>query len=431
VNARKQLLLLHTPSTSSVQPISASITYMNTSTTNNLGADGMTWAQAKPGLFIVDAYGNYIMYVQEYSTGHTFVFSNDGGITWQDNTGNTNNAQNAPTEAFLTRGTMAYDSINDVIWVLSATLGEGILIRRFTFNRDVDSNISAINRTYGTGAIIDATASVGFPWIVWTNTGNQGTLIVSWRSDTSILAGFIDLGSDYTRVNTLSNWEALDGGTAFTTVAASTADGLAVSYKTSGAHSQSLWFCFPMITGAFWKWCRYDYSAGTWSVSQAATNLTTLDNGNGGYNLKYQLPTSFVFIGDSAFIGVPLWKDSTDGDTWRAVKIADDDSVSVVDAYSAGGTHSYAPTGDIYATTNKVIVAYIKTGAGSEYYYVKIYDTSLVQIGDEELIFDSAPVDIPLLVYDTGGTILTAFRDSVNTPTPPYHGWFGTITGLI
>ena len=42
------------------------------------------------------------------------------------------------------------------------------------------------------------------------------------------------------------------------------------------------------------------------------------------------------------------------------------------------------------------------------------------------------PVDIPLLAsqsrYGSPPKLLMVFRDTTNTPQPPYHGWAGTLT---
>src|SRR5687768_15250749 len=75
---------------------------LDTTATNNFGPDGMNWAQAWP--ICMDEYGKLILMCQtDAGGGLIFVYSNDSGLTWEDNTGNTNNAQDSPFEAAITR----------------------------------------------------------------------------------------------------------------------------------------------------------------------------------------------------------------------------------------------------------------------------------------------------------------------------------------
>ena len=83
----------------------------------------------------------------------------------------------------------------------------------------------------------------------------------------------------------------------------------------------------------------------------------------------------------------------------------------------------------VEAPTPKAVVAYIKTQ--TQHIFVRLYDGTQASTPEIEA-FGAAPVDIPLLAsqsrYGSPPKLLMVFRDTINTPQPPYHGWAGTLT---
>jgi hypothetical protein len=153
-----------------------------------------------------------------------------------------------------------------------------------------------------------------------------------------------------------------------------------------------------------------------------------------GYTLKSQLGSRPVEDAsrDLVYFGFASWKDDSAGDTWSfaAVDAAHDDQVAqLVDVYSAGGAHSYAPGGDLAFddASGLLVVAHITTGAQAA--IVRLYDRG--QVRQEIEAFRQAPVDLPLLASQTRvgapARLLMVFRDTINTPDPPYHGWAGAL----
>jgi hypothetical protein len=114
-----------------------------------------------------------------------------------------------------------------------------------------------------------------------------------------------------------------------------------------------------------------------------------------------------------------------------ATDAAHDDRLGpIVDVYSAGGAHSYAPDGDLTfdPVSARLVVAYITTK--QQQIGIRLYDGDTPKSELEP--FGDTPADIPLLApqarYGSPARLLIVFRDTVRTPNPPYHGWAGTVT---
>jgi hypothetical protein len=106
------------------------------------------------------------------------------------------------------------------------------------------------------------------------------------------------------------------------------------------------------------------------------------------------------------------------------------DQVTVAEVYSAGGAHSYAPSGDIAwdKGQRRLVVAYCVTG--TQAVLLQGYD-GMAAAGEAVVAFDAAPADIPFLLEGVsasdGVRVPLLLRDTVHTPVEPYHGWYGTL----
>jgi hypothetical protein len=82
-------------------------------------------------------------------------------------------------------------------------------------------------------------------------------------------------------------------------------------------------------------------------------------------------------------VGMATWKDNTSGDTWGFARIADStETVTLVDVYSAGGAHSYAPTGHLALDPAKglLVVSYVKTT--TQFAFVQAFAGTTPKIGE-------------------------------------------------
>jgi hypothetical protein len=211
--------------------------------------------------------------------------------------------------------------------------------------------------------------------------------------------------------------------------------------KRAGTNAGDLYlFYHDGDTPGEWDFRRMMWSAATgdWSAGMGALTLISPVHRAGsksGYNLSQQLGSRPVEdpIGDRLYFGFANWKDDTSGDTWSFAEIvpgANDMVGPIVDVYSAGGPHSYAPSGDLAFDTasGQLIVSYVKTG--DQHAFVRLYARGS-PAGDEISVFDQAPVDIPLLAeqprYGAPPRLLMVFRDTSGPANGPYHGWAGAL----
>ncbi len=424
-----------------------------TSDSADCSADCLTWSQAPP--WVVDKYGKFILNTQN-RTGPTthFAFSNDNGSTW---------TQSADGYGFLTRASMAYDSIDDVLHLVwSATdANDGIIYRRYSITRDGSNNITSIQRMdLGVNLQLDTSASRSFdhPIAIWKDDGSaHGSLVAIWAKSGSNLAEVRASMRQLSMTDAdgvAGNWVALDGtGDTFSTdppaveadkIYGSTTTGSAgVAAKIrggEGAHKNDLYF-FASVdisgggTSAILAY-RMVWSSGSSNWSGGTTSLGTvgqINQSGGGYSLKYQLISKPVIdtTNDRLYIAWPRWKDGGDGDTVSFAYLDSSDNISsVTDVYSALGTHSYAPAMDIsYDNTGQLLyIAYITSttnGANGSILY-KTYDGSTLS---SSTTFYTSPggsagedgsADIPLMMDDrlsVNDRIYMTFR--VNGALPP------------
>ncbi|MEO7911886.1 MAG: hypothetical protein ABIV47_19750 [Roseiflexaceae bacterium] len=437
----------------------------DTPTTNDLTQDGQSWSQASP--ILIDAYGKLIVPSQRLNNGNKsniFVFSNDSGRTWHDN--------NAMSEAFIERGTAAYDAKNDVIHMLwiGTSADDGVFYRRYAPRRDASKNITAIDRANDKSLILDRrqTGDMFYQHPVLLHMtddsfGANGALLAIWsvrqgsgKLGNEIRASLCILKDKADACEQAASWSAPAGVSTsslesaplvgYTALVANRTASIAYASalrKRAGTNAGDVYLFYHDGAGDgtgswIFQRMRWDNTTQRWNGLTAAATIALQQRAghDTGYNLKQQLGSRPVEdpAHDRIYFGFANWKDDHDGDTWSftVVDAAHDDALNpIVDVYSAGGAHSYAPTGDITFddTSARLVVSYIETK--TQHVYVRLYDGEAATSA-ALLAFDRAPVDIPLLAWPAraGATnkLLMIFRDTINTPNPPYHGWAGTVT---
>lgn len=441
----------------------ATFAYQNTTVTNDLSADGYSWANARP--IMADQYGKLIVLAQRNNSGgktHTFVYSNDGGATWSDS---------AVASGSLDRGTAVYDSVNDLVHVLwsAAAATDGIIYRRYSFTRDGSQNITGISQVAGVNLQLDfqnaGTMSYQHPQLLWLNDagfGANGALLAVWSarnaggvSNKNEIRASMRVLSNSAADNTAGNWAApvaadstsIDQSpqVAYSALVVNNAVGIAypsIGRKATGTHALDVYLCYHdgsnTATSGVWRWRRLRWNSGAnnWSTGLTTdTLITNVQRGGAdtGYSLKNQLG-SFVHqdtANDRMLFGLATWKSNADGDTWGYVGINGDDSLtSLVDAYSSGGAHSFAPTGDLCydAVGQRIVVSWLTSGA--EYVQVRLY-AGLAPAGSVITAYSAVSpsgADIPLLYPRRSGKLLMLFRDRVDqVGAPLYRGLFGSL----
>lgn len=436
-------------------PISAEGTYANIGTADGAdgSADAINFSQGK--VWTIDQYGKYI-WITQLRTGPTshWAWSNDNGTNW---------TQGSESYSALVRGSVAYDSINDklhVIW--SATdSNDGIIYRRYGISRDGSNNITAISRedAGNVNLQIDTTSSrtLEQPAAIWLNDGStNGSLITVWtKRGTSMteIRGSMRQLSLSAADGVAANWKAIDGTTdTFSTdppaveadkIYGSTTNGSAIASMIirggASAKKDDLYVFVAENVGANSRMISYraSWNSGSknWSNGwQSPVVVGQLNNGGGGYNLKFQLLTQPVLdsANDRLYIGWPRWKDNTSGDTNSIAYLNTSDTPSsTIDVYSANGTHSYAPTLDLSydSTSEKIYISYVESTTNGDNGSIdyKTYDGSSLS---SETRFYTSPggsagangsADIPILYQGRqNGRLLFAFR--VNGALPPTGG---------
>lgn len=443
---KKLLLLLDNEQVGVILPAfsNISIAKMNTTASAKGAADQFSWSQAFPITF--DPNNNSVKKVftlnQETNGGtttHRLIYANDG--VWADN---------GTQEGFLSRGSIAYDSVNRVahiLWV-AGDPGDGIIYRRYTenvsgssmtgFTKDTNVNLQLDFQTTGT-------MSYEHPIMLFCNDpafGTYGALVAIWScrnagvdGGNQIRASMCVLGETADRGKLAINWKAV------TTTSVSLLDNapaVIFSALEENTNVAIMWPSAVRIANKDLVICYYNganqlkvmYKRFTWDSgdndwSGTATSAIEISNvrraGSGpGYLLNYQLGTKITQDSNGV-----IWfgfANYNNGDTASIVSISNDTVGSVIDVYAVGGdnAHSYAPCIDIAAYGEYIIVTYIATS--TQHIYGAIYKNGEL-IAGPTLLFDDATCDIPLIEYnDTKLHIL--FRD---TDTLPYDGWYGTI----
>lgn len=413
---------------------------MNTTFTNDLSPDGMTW-DAVAGAFVVDQYGKYIQYIQRYNANTRlcyFVYSNNSGATWNDNSGVSGG------EGFLKRGRIIYDSGRDCFHGLIVTTNAGdggIIYRRYSITRDGSNNITSIARVAGVSLSMDsAGADYEFPTIIMTD---ANTLLAAWTVNTTSPGGEIrcckcDITSNADAGGTASNWVHI-GVNSTTTIGGAPAVGSYTIIFTQGTANAPTYFSMKQMasgdlgwlyhsgaTPGTWRWRRsVKNAANTWNSLSAPATVSNVQvaGTDTGYSLKNQLLSALVETGGIVFCAAPVWLSDAAGDTIRLYAVAADDSVTVTTVYSAGGAHSYAPTcGLAYdSVSGRLVVTYIKTS--TSFTHLQSFSTALAQLQAETAVETTTVCDIPLIVFARdNGKLGVAFRKQGAAPQPARYG---------
>lgn len=427
--------------------------YQNTTFTNDLSADGYSWANSLP--VTVDQYGKIIALCQRNNSGtkqNNFVYSNDSGVTWTDA---------GLTSGFLERGMAAYDSINDLIHVCWNALAasDGIIYRRYSITRDGSNNITGIAAVAGINLQLDfenaGTMSYQHPLILWlSDIGANGAILCVWSARNALgiankneIRASMRVLSNTVADNTAANWAApvtadvtgIDQSPQVAYSALVVSNTVSIAYPSIGrkASTKDVYLCYADGANVpTWRWRRMRWNISDWSTGLTADTLITAFQRAGtdtGYNLKQQLG-SFVHndtTNNRMIFGLATWKSDALGDTWGYVGINSDDSLTaLVDAYSANGAHSFAPTGDICfdTTSGRLVVSWLTTA--TEYAQVQLYNGLVTQgaIITAYSVVSPNGVDIPLLYPRLNGKLIMMFRDRVDQAGASlYRGLAGTL----
>lgn len=448
--------LIGTPAAPDPALSNPSFIYQDTTYTNDLSSDGYSWANALP--LTIDQYGKIICLVQRNNSGikqHNFVYSNDNGVTWADA---------GLSSQFLERGSVAYDTINDLLHVnwLATSASDGIIYRRYAIARDGSNNITGITQVAGINLQLDfenaGSMSYQHPLILWcSDIGVNGALLCVWSARNALgvankneIRASMRVLSNTVADNIAGNWAApvtadltsinQSPQVAYSALVVNNNGAIlfpSIGRKANGTNALDVYLAYTNGAVPFqWRWRRLRWNVSDWSTGLSADALITSSQRAGtdtGYALKYQLGTALHLdtINDRMLFGLATWKDDTNGDTWGYIGInADDSLTALVDAYSSGGAHSFAPVGDIcYDTTaQRIVISWITSA--TEWTQVRLYN-SLATAGGIVTAYDTVSpdgVDIPLLYTRLNGKVLMVFRDRVDQAGANlYRGLFDTL----
>ncbi len=410
--------------------------------------DAINFSQGR--VWTIDQYGKYIWLTQtRVSTTTHWAWSNDNGANW---------SQSSESYTFLTRGSVAYDSINDVLHVIWAATdtNDGIIYRRYGITRDGSNNITAIARiNTGVNLQLDTSSSRNLdqPVALWVNDGTtDGTLVAIWPKHGSSIN---EVRASRRRLSmtdadgVAGNWLSLDG-TADTistdppAVAADqiyfdTSGAVAVSASVRGGTGSRKDNLYVFVaeeddnSGDQLLAYRATWNSGStnWSGGWAQVGVMGAMDTSSGYTLKYQLVTKPVLdtTNDKLYVGWARWKDGTNGDTVSMASLNSSDAISsTVDIYSALGTHAYAPTIDLAYDDKQdyIYASYIQstTNGGNGHIDYKTYDGTTLSSATR---FYTSPggsagadggADIPILYQNrSNNRLLFGFR--INGALPP------------
>lgn len=407
----------------------ATVAALNTTVTNDMSPDGLTWAAVRAAC-IVDAFGKLIVYAQRYNANTRqcyFVYSNNNGVTWSDNTGI------AGGEGFLTRGDIVYDAARDCLHGLIMTTNPGdggIIYRRYSITRDGSNNITSIARVAGVSVSLDSSGTTyEFPTIRMTDVN---TLLIAWTV-AAALGGEIrtckcDISGDADAGGTASNWVHIGINSVSLIGALPVVGSYTIPFTTALTASVTYFSLLPLVSGDL-RWVYHNGSApgayftrrsvqnaaNTWNSLSAPVSLSNVQRAgtDTGYSLKNQLISQQSEKSGVVYVGLATWKDNTLGDTWGIYQIAANDSLTTSgDVYSANGAHSYAPTGDCAydATADRLVVTYEQTATQDG--YVGLLRPSDLGIAQAFSAFEvTTDIDIPVIARARmNGNVLILWR---------------------
>ena len=414
--------------------------------------DVINFSQGK--VWTIDKFGKYIWLTQTRSgpSSH-WTWSNDLGTSW---------TQGSESYSFLTRGSVAYDSIDDnlhVIWAAQdSTSAGGLIYRRYSITRDGSNNITAIQRIDSVTVNLqmdytDSNRIVEQPAAFWLNDGSaHGSLVTTWTKygvNLSEIRGAMRKLTMTAADGVAGNWQALDNTPSTFSVdppqiAANKIYGVSTTSSAAsstfirggtGARKDDLYVFVAesntknvLAYRAIWNSANKDWRGGFQSPVTVGTGVDSLN----GYNFKQQLISKPVLdsTNDKIYIAWARWKTGGAGDTVSFASLSSTDVVSsVTDVYSANGTHSYAPTFDIaYDNTGQnLYITYIESTTNGDNGSIdyKIFDGTILSSSTRYYTSPGGTggadgsADIPILYENrsSNNRILVAFRK--NGAVPP------------
>jgi hypothetical protein len=434
---------------------------VNTTVTNNMGADGYTWANAPA---IKDSHNNIITITEDNSQIHRFTYLNASGSTWADSTLN---------EPSWTRGSMYLDDTNHLLHVLLTTTiaNGGVVYRRYqvqyTGNNitDIvsDNGVTIGGSSTRTNVVLDdgvGLSTVEHPVLI--GMPNENAMLAVWGAGASTKGEVRAAMVTFNTINdakTLANWVA-PVSSSTTTLGANTApatgsySALAVTTTMVSTHvpylgiarqaNKNLFLVY--WDGVAYKWLRVTWNSGSSNWSGGLGSATTIYNvtrsgTDTGYGtkvqegLKSQLTTAPSEDGaGNMYVGLASWNGNTNGDSWGGARIDAAGTLTTFEIHAWGGASNNGapnlyPTGDlaIDGPTGTLIATYITQTDAK----VQLYNrTTLATQGSAVQVFNAVS-DIPLIlrfrVGSSGNQIGIIERDAINTPTPPYHGRYTTV----
>lgn len=398
-------------------PISSLI---NTTVSNDLSADGLTWSQANPIIF--DQYNNIIINAQRADGRRVFLYSNDNGTTWNDND-DINDFSNLGEIA--TRNSFCYDQVNQCLHGILHYNNEVVVYRKYGLVYS-GTSITGITWTRGVDAntVLQSTSATGFEHVICLLVGS--VVLALWSttagSGSNIIAVRCDISSNANAGATLANWIHI--GVSGTSVIGSVPDTPSYTVIDTTAITANMYpACILLDNGdlafIYYKSTAYYirraiWNGSTWASLGTATLLCNLviAGTDGGYTLKYQLITAPIEVNNKIYVGFPVWLSNVLGDTWRLAEIATDNSSTFYNVYSVNGSHAYAPTGDITYLDNRLITSYLKTNLDT---YIRVFN-GIVPVGDETLMDSTYEADIPLLTRQKVNNKLLSLYRIIGSP---------------
>jgi hypothetical protein len=317
----------------------------------------------------------------------------------------------------------------------------GVIYRRYSITRDGSNNITSIARVGGVSVVLDDAGGndsnvLEFPTIIMPD-GN--TVLASWTIATAAPGGEIrcakvDITSNADAGGTASNWVHIGVNSTTTLGIAPEVASYTIPFTQTSAKVPTYFAVWQLASGDL-RWVYHNGGApGLYATKRSIKNAAVTWNSFGspvtitnvqragtdtGYSLKGQLISQQSESAGVVFVGLATWKSNAAGDTWGVYALAADDSVATsADVYSAGGAHSYAPTGDCAydSTANRIIVTYDQTTTVDG--YIGLLNPADLSTAQAFTAFESsADVDIPVIGSTrVGGEALIIYRVAGSPP---------------
>lgn len=410
---------------------------------------------------IQDKFGNIIARAEDNVPNAYFVWSTDGGITWQNQNGT--GATGKIDAVSGDQPALAYDDIADELYICwqDNDISDGYYLRVYTITRNVDNTIANIGDLSGGSYVHKAYLNlqleyqggdiVAFPaealqlfvpnLVFCNDIGAKGALVALWPVNNQASTGGNTAGCEFRasmRVltkdandNTATNWKnPLGGATSTSSIGprpgtagnlpygkllfqASAVGGpgsLAAVRKIAGANAKDIYIALAdgNVTGSAEKYIyiRMKWNAGASDWSNGLTTPVTLANVYAGSGVTYAHNDQLVVTpsedlrNDRVVLGFGRHASTTD--RWSFCYIDSADAVSaIVDAYSSVNPDAESfITGDVAADSVFGLTLVTYTDFPNKDSWVAIYKGTTL-IGSPIKITTGQPMDIPLICRDT------------------------------